>query len=58
MLNSYFVLQSITIELKVQKQSSGGVMQNVLFFAISQNTQENTCAGVMAVKRTSANGLF
>ena len=36
----------------------------MLFFTISQNTQENTCAGVlfltkmMAVKRTSANGWF
>ena len=62
MLNPYFILQSIRIELKVQKHSSEGVMQNVLLFKISQNTRKKSCAGVlfltkmMAVKGISAKG--
>ena len=47
MLNPYFILQSITTELKVQKQCARGVMYNVLFFTIFQKTQESTCAAAL-----------
>ena len=47
MLNPYFILQSITTELKVQKQCARGVMYNVLFFTIFQKAQESTCAGAL-----------
>ena len=64
MMNPYFILQSIAIESNVQKHSSGGVIENALFFTISQNLQKNTNTGVlnltkmMAVKRISPNGWF
>ena len=60
----YLILQSIAIESHVQKHSSGGVMENALFFTISQNLRENTYTGVlfltkmMAVKRISSNNCF
>ena len=36
---------------KIQKQSSGGVLQKKVFLEISQNSQENTCARVSFLRK-------
>ena len=38
--------QEILLWFSFQMQSPGGVPQKKLFLKISQNSQENTCAGV------------
>ena len=43
--------------LKIQKQSSRGVVYKKVFLQISQNSQENTCAGVSSLMNLQASGL-
>ena len=43
---------------KIEKQSSGGVLQKKVFLKISQDSQENTCARVSFIKKETLQQVF